>query len=612
MKLIFTKFIFKLFLLLELFSCNISQKIESDTDSDSIIMSNYEYPSPIPSDIINVAIMSTSDIHGAVFPNRFQAPNDTLLYSGGVINMYSYVKALRKEWQNYFLWLDGGDQFQGTMEVMLSEGEIMKDYYNYVNLDGIAIGNHEFDYGIDRLKQYIEKEKYPTLCANLFDKKAQKYIWEEGMWKNVEPYHIYTLGGEGQPKIRLGVIGLATAETVLYTSTDLSDYIFDNYYDVTKRWTDHLRLKEKVDAVILLVHFGPNCPLEPEEKLKLKIRDKNTVQKECREKEEIMPFLKKLESEELKIDAILGAHIHDIVHHWIRGIPVIETANGANYFHVLYLPFKVNENGGVTLQNNDIKIEGPVPVCEKIWPDTKECSYRGNEPTTNMKKISYHNSILETDQGIIQALDNWYTITKPKLENIIARTDTEITLNGQEESVLTNLVNDIGKIITGADICFYNMGSLSHSWHVGGITEIDVFKMFSFNNTWNVFDMTGEEVIKMFKELNINDIYPATGITQTYVKKNMKNYLRDIELWDGIKKSKIELDKTYKVCTNDFLASGGIQMRKIREWYDLRNLEIHGIIRDDMVKYFKSMKVIKREYYIDEKNPNLIILKEDE
>ena len=612
MKLIFTKFIFKLFLLLELFSCNISQKIESDTDSDSIIMSNYEYPSPIPSDIINVAIMSTSDIHGAVFPNRFQAPNDTLLYSGGVISMYSYVKALRKEWQNYFLWLDGGDQFQGTMEVMLSEGEIMKDYYNYVNLDGIAIGNHEFDYGIDRLKQYIEKEKYPTLCANLFDKKAQKYIWEEGMWKNVEPYHIYTLGGEGQPKIRLGVIGLATAETVLYTSTDLSDYIFDNYYDVTKRWTDHLRLKEKVDAVILLVHFGPNCPLEPEEKLKLKIRDKNTVQKECREKEEIMPFLKKLESEELKIDAILGAHIHDIVHHWIRGIPVIETANGANYFHVLYLPFKVNENGGVTLQNNDIKIEGPVPVCEKIWPDTKECSYRGNEPTTNMKKISYHNSILETDQGIIQALDNWYTITKPKLENIIARTDTEITLNGQEESVLTNLVNDIGKIITGADICFYNMGSLSHSWHVGGITEIDVFKMFSFNNTWNVFDMTGEEVIKMFKELNINDIYPATGITQTYVKKNMKNYLRDIELWDGIKKSKIELDKTYKVCTNDFLASGGIQMRKIREWYDLRNLEIHGIIRDDMVKYFKSMKVIKREYYIDEKNPNLIILKEDE
>ena len=156
-------------------------------------MSDYIYPSPSKTDnIINVAIMGTNDIHGAVFPNRFQAPNDTLLYSGGAVNIYSYAKALRKEWQDYFLWLDGGDQFQGTMEVMLSEGEIMKDYYNYVNLSGMGIGNHEWDYGIEKLKKYIESENYPTLCANLYDKVKGKYIWEDGMWNNVEPYHIYT------------------------------------------------------------------------------------------------------------------------------------------------------------------------------------------------------------------------------------------------------------------------------------------------------------------------------------------------------------------------------------------------------------------------------------
>ena len=114
------------------------------------------------------------------------------------------------------MWLDGGDQFQGTMEVMLSEGDIMKDYYNYVNLSGIGLGNHEFDYGIEKLKKYIEMENYPTLCANLYDKVAGKYIWEEGMWNNVEPYHIYTLGEEGQIQIKIGVIGLTTAETFIY------------------------------------------------------------------------------------------------------------------------------------------------------------------------------------------------------------------------------------------------------------------------------------------------------------------------------------------------------------------------------------------------------------
>ena len=159
---------------------------------------------------------------------------------------------------------------------------------------------------------------------------------------------------------------------------------------------------------------------------------------------------------------------------------------------------------------------------------------------------------------------------------------------------------------------FFNLGGLRHSWHKGGITEIDIFKMFPFNNTWNMFEMTGEEVIRMFKELNSNVIYPATGIVQTYIKKNMKNILRDIELWDGIKKTKIELNKTYRICTNNFLAEGGTGMSKIRKWYDLRNLKECGIIRDSMVEYFKNMKVINKEFFINSNNPNLIFLENKE
>ena len=115
------------------------------------------------------------------------------------------------------------------------------------------------------------------------------------------------------------------------------------------------------------------------------------------------------------------------------------------------------------------------------------------------------------------------------MKNILAVTYTEIKLNEEEETILTNLINDIGKNICGADICFYNLGGLRHSWHKGGITEIDVFKMFPFNNTWNMFEMTGEEVIRMFKELNSGVIFPSTDLIQTYIKKNIKNVLRDFE-----------------------------------------------------------------------------------
>ena len=85
------------------------------------------------------------------------------------------------------------------------------------------------------------------------------------------------------------------------------------------------------------------------EKLKLKIRDKNTHQEPCGNEEEIMTFLKKIEREELKIEEIVGAHVHDVVYHWIHNIPVIETNSGAEYFHVIYLPFQVNTDGSVTL-----------------------------------------------------------------------------------------------------------------------------------------------------------------------------------------------------------------------------------------------------------------------
>ena len=348
-------FKFSMFLELFIFLINFS-----NISSYNVKLSDYDYPAPgISDDIIRVAIMGTNDIHGEIFPNIFQSPENTTLASGGATNIYSYVKALRNEWKDYFLWFDGGDQFQGTMECMLSEGSIMKDYYNYVNLSAIAIGNHEFDYGIEKLKEHIESENFPTLCANLYDKQKQKYIWEEGMWKNVKPYEIYNLGTN--PTIKIGVIGLATAETITFTATDLSNYSFNNYFDVTKRWTDYLRNEKGVDAVILLTHFGPKCPQEPEEKMILRMRNKETPQKECDPDQEIMSFLKRIESEELKIDALIGAHVHDVVHHWIHGIPCIESS-GAGYFHILYLPFKIKNDGTVAIQNNDIQIEGPVPV----------------------------------------------------------------------------------------------------------------------------------------------------------------------------------------------------------------------------------------------------------
>ena len=111
------------------------------------------------------------------------------------------------------------------------------------------------------------------------------------MWDNAKPYEVYTVGKN--QVIKIGVIGLCTAYTITFTATDLSNYNFDNYYEVTKRWADFLRNEKNVDSVILLTHFGPRCPMESVEKMKLKIRNKEFPQKEYEPDQEIMAFLKK-------------------------------------------------------------------------------------------------------------------------------------------------------------------------------------------------------------------------------------------------------------------------------------------------------------------------------
>ena len=571
---------------------------------DPIDLTNYKFPEKDSSDkLVRIAILGTNDFHGGIFPNQFPDSNNKRFPNGGAINLYSYAQLLQQQWSNQFLWLDGGDQFQGTMECMLSDCTIMRDYFNKVGLQGIGLGNHDFDYGVDYLKKFIEKQNFPVLAANVKLSNG-KYIYED--WKNVQAYEVYNFTINENLEIKIGVIGLATKTTPSQTSTDLSNIIFEDYYTVTKKWENFLRNEKKVHAVILLTHFGPKCENDQEEKMILKMRDTSTQQRECKENEEIMSFLQQIkENNEIQIDGVVSAHVHDVVHHWISGIPVIESS-GSDYFNILYLPFRVTNNNPV-LQTNKIVIEGPVPVCEKIWPDSKNCEYR-YEDSSIMQNFIFHGKLISLDEELSEHLKFWNNIINEKIKNELCETKDDMYLDDTKETLLTNFVNDIGKIITESDICFFNLGGIRSNWYKGNINEIDLFRMFPFNNTWVRFEMTGEEVYHMFQNLAGSAIYPFSGTLQTFNFKNEIYSMKNLLLWDGEDEKPLEPKKTYKICTNDFLADGGSGMGKVRKWYKtLRNKKDFGIIRGLLLKYMKNMKPITKEKFVDEKNPRITI-----
>src|SRR4051812_9003101 len=90
---------------------------------------------PLPGRAVTISIVGTNDLHGAL--ERLP------LFAGFVANL----RAVRAADGGGVVLVDGGDMFQGTLESNLGEGADVVRAYSHIGYAGVAIGNHEFDYG---------------------------------------------------------------------------------------------------------------------------------------------------------------------------------------------------------------------------------------------------------------------------------------------------------------------------------------------------------------------------------------------------------------------------------------------------------------------------------
>ena len=568
------------------------------------ISDGYTVPKKTDTDYYWVPIFGTNDIHGKIFPAQYAHPEGTGTYkSGGAEYIYAYKKIIESEWgKDRFLWLDGGDQFQGGLEFMLSNGTIMNKFYNKAGVNAMAIGNHDFDFGVEERQKDMAGSNFIYLSANIKNTTSGKYIYEE--WEKVKATEMFTLGD-----VKIGVIGLATVLTPIMSGTVPSELSFEPYRDIIIELSKKLR-DDGANAVLLLPHFGPLCPDTSNKKLDIGLRDKDTEQLVCDDKQEYNILLNSLP--EQYIDAVIAAHVHDVSHHWIGNIPVVESS-GAFYSHVIYLPFKKDDTGKYTVVKDKIKIEGPLPSCEKVFTNTKRCDYVpiGETSQGALTNYKFHGQVIELDPEMKTLLDDWRAIIDAKLKNIIVDNEEKLVTDNTQETALTNLLTDAGRRITGADIGLFNLGGFRTEWYPGQLNEIDLFLMFPFNNTFVSVEMSGREVIRMLKTIQTGtSVNPSSGLIQLFKNDGNGNIrILDAKLFDGYLVKKIELDKTYTICLNDFLADGGSFFSKVKKWYVEKNRIDYGTIRELMEKYLKSLGKIAKGSLIDPKHPRIRYLK---
>ena len=150
--------------------------------------------------------------------------------------------------------LHAGDALSGTLYYTLFKGEADAAMMNTVCFDAMAVGNHEFDEGDDRLKMFItalqaSSCKTPVLSANVFPKvgtplaptKADDYI---------KPYTIKDFGGQ-----KVGIVGLTVKTKTQGSSSPLPSTVFEDEITAAQKAIDALKA-QGVQRIVLLSHIG--------------------------------------------------------------------------------------------------------------------------------------------------------------------------------------------------------------------------------------------------------------------------------------------------------------------------------------------------------------------
>ena len=193
--------------------------------------------------------------------------NDVHTYIDGVLS-YDVIAGLKSELQAQYgnvLLVDAGDHIQGTAFGSMDKGATIVKLMGAAGYDLATLGNHEFDYGMDRIMDILSNGEVPYVSCNFYHEENG----EKGV-NVLEAYRIFELGGQ-----KIAFVGITTPEsftksTPAYFQDDQGNYIYgisggedgaDLYADV-QAGIDAVKAAG-ADIVIALGHLGDDPASQP-------------------------------------------------------------------------------------------------------------------------------------------------------------------------------------------------------------------------------------------------------------------------------------------------------------------------------------------------------------
>ena len=477
----------------------------------------------------DTVILHTNDVHGRIVEEK------------GVIGdakLATVIEQERAKSNQNTLVVDAGDAFQGLPISNSTKGEARAEILNQMQYDAMAVGNHEFDFGLDEAKKYKEILKFPLLSSNTYVDGAR--LFEAATIVDKDKNR------EGDEFV---VIGVTTPETATKTHPkNVKGVTFTEPIAEVNKVVEEIEAKAKAEGkdykhYVVLAHLGVDTttPVEWRGSTLAEALSKN-------------PRLKG------KRVTVIDGHSHT-VESTTYGDNVTYNQTGS-YLHNV---------GRITYKSRQL-LGNPSQI-----------------PAADAKKLEANPKIAAMVKEIKEKYDAENAV------EVVSKSPVE--LNGDRENVRVRETN-LGNVVADA-LYQYGQTGFSHPTDIavtngGGlretiakdkpITKGNVIAVLPFGNTITQIQVTGQQVLDMF-EKSLGSILQVDKDGKTVLDENGQPLLEpsggflqvsgvkvyyDTNLPSGkrvlavqVKNhtngayEKLELSKTYYLTTNDFLAAGG-------------------------------------------------------
>lgn len=208
-------------------------------------------------DTLKLRIIETTDIHANVMDYDYykDKPSEKI----GLDRAATVAKNARNEVKNA-LFIDNGDLIQGSPmgDYMAAKGikpgEVHPVYkaMNTLPYEVGNFGNHEFNYGIDFLKESINDAKFPYINANIYDAKTGKHFFTPYL---IRTYRLQDTEGQMQT-LKVGYIGFAPPQIMVWDKKNLAGkVVVKDIKETAEQLIPEMKAKG-ADVIVAIPHSG--------------------------------------------------------------------------------------------------------------------------------------------------------------------------------------------------------------------------------------------------------------------------------------------------------------------------------------------------------------------